>query len=63
MALRLGVDLKLFDAISSRNKINEDKPITVGQISGDVKADSKLVREFSSSQVMFPVANMIQGEL
>lgn len=45
MALRLGVDLKLFDAISARSKSQENGVVTVQQISEDVKADPKLVRK------------------
>lgn len=43
MAIRLGVDLKLFDAIANRSSKQEDGKFTVSQIAEDVKADSKLV--------------------
>ena len=45
MALRLGVDLKLFDAISARSESQENGVVTVQQISEDVKVDPKLVRK------------------
>ncbi|KAJ5225513.1 hypothetical protein N7468_006738 [Penicillium chermesinum] len=44
MAVRLGVDLKLFDSIARHSAGDSEKFITVSQISGDIKADAKLVR-------------------
>ncbi|KAJ5914733.1 hypothetical protein N7504_003616 [Penicillium tannophilum] len=43
MAIRLGVDLKLFDAIANRSSEQEGGRVTVSQIAKDVKADPKLV--------------------
>ncbi|KAJ5633627.1 hypothetical protein N7528_001469 [Penicillium herquei] len=43
MALRLGIDLKLFDAIANRSTGNQDGLVSLEQISEDVKADPKLV--------------------
>jgi len=43
MAIRLGVDLKLFDAIANRSSEQEGGQVTVSQIAEDVKADPKLV--------------------
>lgn len=43
MAIRLGVDLKLFDAIANRSSEQEGGKVTVSQIAADVKADPKLV--------------------
>lgn len=47
MAIRLGVDLKLFDAIANRSSEQEGGRVTVSQIAKDVKADPKLVGMFS----------------
>jgi hypothetical protein len=43
MAVRLGVDLKLFDAIISRSSQTEKKEVAVSQIAEDTKADPALV--------------------
>ncbi|CAG7931716.1 unnamed protein product [Penicillium olsonii] len=43
IAIRLAVDLKLFDAIVKRASESEDGRVRVGQLSEDVKADPKLV--------------------
>jgi hypothetical protein len=43
IAVRLAVDLKLFDAITKRSSESEDGKVNVGQLSEDVKADPKLV--------------------
>jgi hypothetical protein len=43
IAVRLAVDLKLFDAIAQRTCESEDGKVRVGQLSDDVKADPKLV--------------------
>ncbi|KAJ6007775.1 hypothetical protein N7540_011751 [Penicillium herquei] len=43
MALRLGIDLKLFDAIAIRSTENKDGLVSMKQLAEDVKADPKLV--------------------
>ncbi|KAJ5597707.1 hypothetical protein N7537_007791 [Penicillium hordei] len=45
IAVRLAVDLKLFDAIANRASEDEDGKVRVGQLSEDVKADPKLDHE------------------
>lgn len=47
MAIRLGVDLKLFDAIANRSSEQEGGRVTVSQIAKVVKADPKLVGMFT----------------
>lgn len=48
IAVRLAIDLKLFDAIVKRASEEEDGKVRVGQLSEDVKADPKLVGKFLS---------------
>lgn len=43
IAVRLAVDLKLFDKIAKRASENEDGKVYVSQLAEDVKADPKLV--------------------
>lgn len=44
MAIRLGIDLKLFDAIANRSsEQQEGSEFTIDQIAEDVKADPRLV--------------------
>lgn len=43
IAVRLAVDLKLFDAIAKRSSESKDGKVRVGQLSEDVKGDPKLV--------------------
>ncbi|CRG87037.1 Demethylsterigmatocystin 6-O-methyltransferase [Talaromyces islandicus] len=43
MAIRLGVDLKLFDALISRSSQSENKVVSVSQMAEDTKADPALV--------------------
>ncbi|KAJ5787336.1 hypothetical protein N7457_002326, partial [Penicillium paradoxum] len=51
IAVRLAVDLKLFDAIAKRTSECEDGKVRVGQLSEDVKADPKLVQRIMKSLV------------
>ncbi|CAI7648734.1 unnamed protein product [Penicillium glandicola] len=51
IAVRLAVDLKLFDAIAKRASEDEDGKVRVGQLSEDVKADPKLVGRIMRSLV------------
>lgn len=51
MAVRLAVDLKLFDAVISRSSETETKEVTVPQIAADTKADPALVGMNPSSSV------------
>lgn len=51
IAVRLAVDLKLFDAISKRSSENQDGKVRVGQLSEDVQADPKLVGRIMRSLV------------
>lgn len=48
ITVRLAVDLKLFDAITQRASESEDGKVRVAQLSGDVKADPKLVGKYQS---------------
>lgn len=44
MALRVGVDMKLFDAVAKKTKEGvEDSSVTIGQISKETGADPLLV--------------------
>ena len=59
IAIRLAVDLKLFDAIVKRASESEDGRVRVGQLSEDVKADPKLV---GMSIPTFPAAKPVIDE-
>ncbi|CAG7972164.1 unnamed protein product [Penicillium salamii] len=51
IAVRLAVDLKLFDAIAKRSSESEDGKVRVSQLSEDVKGDPKLVGRIMKSLV------------
>lgn len=56
IAVRLAVDLKLFDAIVKRASEQEDGKVRVGQLSEDVNADPKLVGKYiSRSSILLAV--------
>jgi hypothetical protein len=49
VALRLGVDLKLFDAVVSRSSQEQDGKVNVHQIAEDTKADPTLLSMLAPS--------------
>ncbi|KAJ5650862.1 uncharacterized protein N7484_004585 [Penicillium longicatenatum] len=63
MAIRLGVDLKLFDAIANRSSNQEGGRVTINQIAEDVKADAKLVGRIMRFLASMEVLKQISSDI